>query len=85
MRKFVAIAAAAVISLGAFAPPALAAPSPTGAVTTSISSVSTSYVNYPQAVPGRYCKKIHRGDWTKTSRYGRVKCIDKNGWRWIRK
>jgi hypothetical protein len=46
--------------------------------------VSTAYVRYPKATPGRYCKKEHRGDWTKTAKYGKVKCVDKSGWRWKR-
>lgn len=83
-RTLVAVAAGIGLSLSAFAAPALAATPPSGVATPTISAVSTAYVKYPSAVPGRYCKRSHRGDWTKTAKYGKVKCVNKNGWRWKR-
>lgn len=84
MKRTVALIAAALLSFGAQVPPTSAVPMPASTTNHVAVSVPTAYVRYPNAVPGRYCKKEHRGDWTKTAKYGKVKCVNKSGWRWKR-
>lgn len=83
MKRATALVTAAVIGFGAPVSPVFAAPTTPHTAHVSV-SIPTAKVSYPQAVPGRFCKKVHRGDWTQTKKYGKVKCIDKNGWRWVR-
>ncbi len=74
MKKSIAIATSAIFGMGTLtAAPAMASPTSSGVSAHAISSVSTAYVRYPKAVPGRYCKREHHGDWTKTAKYGKVK------------
>jgi hypothetical protein len=49
----------------------MAAPAPTVAVK------SATYVKYPQAVPGRYCRAAWAGKKAKTVRYGTLTCKKK--------
>jgi hypothetical protein len=59
--------------------PVTASPTSSGVSVPAISSVSTAYVRYPKAVPGRSCTKSHRRDWTRTKKYGKVKCLNRRG------
>ena len=83
MKRNVALIAAAVAGIGLATSPAVALPPPTHLAPVSI-RVPAAQVNYPKAVPGRLCKRAHRGDWTRTKKYGKVKCVNKDGWRWAR-
>ena len=83
-RRRTAIIAALVLGFGVPVAPAIAAPAPAAASAHTAVRVPSAFVNYPKAVPGRFCKKEHRRDWTTTKKYGQVKCIEKNGWRWVR-
>jgi hypothetical protein len=82
VNKLVSVAMATII----MAAPVAAAPAASAAATSvQTVSVQTRTVNYPQAVPGRFCKAAYKGAYTKTKRYGQLKCTYKGGHlRWVR-
>lgn len=43
-------------------------------------------VHKPNAKPGQFCAKKHHGDWTKTKKYGKLKCVRyaSGKWHWKR-
>lgn len=74
MRKFLASAVSgAVLALGLVA----TAPAP---------AAQAAQVHVPRAKPGQFCAKRHHNDWTKTARYGKLKCTRyaSGTWHWKR-
>lgn len=74
MRKLVAsVIAGAVLSLGLVA-------------TTPGVPAQAAQVHVPKARPGQFCAARDHNDWTKTSRYGKLKCkrYPSGTWHWKR-
>lgn len=70
MRKLIAsIVTGAVVSMGLVA--ASAAP-----------VAQAAQVRVPKAKPGQYCAKRYHNDWTKTAKYGKLKCVRYHSGKW---
>ena len=74
MRKVIAsVITGAVLSLGFVA----TSPAPVA---------QAAQVHVPKAKPGQFCAKRYHNDWTKTKKYGKLKCkrYASGAWHWKR-
>lgn len=51
---------------------------------TTAPTAQAAQVHKPKAKPGQFCAKRYHNDWTRTARYGKLKCVRYHGgsWHW---
>jgi hypothetical protein len=75
-------------SIRVYNAPPTATPTPSATAAPTSTSTNTAaakkrvYVKQPTAVPGRFCKSTYRGKYTKTAKYGVLKCKGTPRARW---